>query len=130
MNQKLTPKERGLIKGALRRVFARSDLRRQAIDSAALPGHADLSRPRVKSWVRCNECKKPEAKSYCVVDHLTPLVPLDRALDEMTWDELLDRLWCDISNLQVLCETCHKLKTKVETRARRDFKRAKKKESI
>lgn len=127
MNDQLTPKERGLIKGALRRVFARSDLRRQVVDAAKITGHSDLSRPRVKSWVRCAECKKPEAKSYCAVDHMIPLVPLDSSLDEMTWDELIDRLWCDVKNLQLLCEGCHDSKTKAEGKIRREFKRRKKK---
>lgn len=126
MNNKISPKERGLIKGALRRVFSRSDLRRQVIDAAEVE-HSDPSRPRVKKWIRCEQCKDIKPKYLAVVDHLIPLIPLDSSLEDMTWDEVISRLWCDVKNLQVLCQDpCHLTKTKLEAKVRRDNKRLKK----
>ena len=121
MNERITKRERGLIKGALRRVFSRSELRRKVIDAAIVP-HSDDSRKRVKTWVLCAECKKPEAKSNVVVDHINPVIPEHLSFEEMSVDTVIDRLWCEENNLQVLDESCHAIKTKAE-RARRKKKK-------
>lgn len=36
-----------------------------------------------------------------------------------------NRLFCDTTNLQGLCKTCHDLKTKLENKIRRDNRKAK-----
>lgn len=118
MNPRLTAKDRGLIKGAINRAFARSELHKQVLQAASIH-HIDEDRPRVKNWVKCAVCKRPEAKSYMAVDHIIPKIPLDSALDRMSWDELIDRTWCELSNLQAICPTCHDAKTKAETQIRK-----------
>lgn len=127
MKKPADPKERNLLKGALRRLFGRSDLRRNAIDKAIVKGYSDPKRKAVKFWVQCEECKKMEAKSNVQVDHKIPLVPIDKTLEDMSWDEVVDRLWCDEENLQILCKPCHKGKTKTENAERRLFKKGGKK---
>ncbi len=117
-NPRITKKEMGLLKGAMRRVFSRSELRNSVIN-ASLVEHSDPSRPRVKKWCLCNVCKKPEAKSYCVVDHISPVVPVHTSFENMTLDEVRDRLWCEIKNLQTCCPLCHDEKTKEEQRVRK-----------
>jgi 5-methylcytosine-specific restriction endonuclease McrA len=117
-NPRVNKREQGLLKGALRRVFARSELRNKVL-KAAIVKHSDSSRPRVKTWVKCKECGKLEAKSYMVVDHIDPLIPLNSSFEEMSVDEVINRLWCDEKNLQVLCKDCHNIKTKQETKIRR-----------
>lgn len=126
MKSQLSPKERGLIKGCIRRVFSRSDIRRQVIESSVVPGYTDLSRKRVKTWCKCSECEEMIPKSYMEVDHKDPVIPLDRSLEEMSLDELVDRTWCGIENLSAICETCHDVKTKAENKERRQNKKNKK----
>lgn len=115
---KLSPKERGLIKGALRRVFSRSELRRQVLIKSIRPGYYDESRPRVKKWSLCAECSKMTPTYKAQVDHKVPLVPVDRSLEDMNWDEIVDRLWCSEDNLRVLCPPCHEVKSKEENKQR------------
>lgn len=122
MNPRISVKERNLIKGALRRVFSRSDLRREVIEESVVQ-HSDPSRPRVKTWCKCAACGKPEAKSLVKVDHILPVVPLTTALEFMTADELIDRIWCEKENLQVLDPTCHDEKTRLENKERRENKK-------
>lgn len=121
VNPRITKREQGLLKGALRRVFSRSELRRQVIE-AALVEHSDPSRPRVKKWCTCAICGKPEAKSYCVADHISPVVPVHTTFEQMSLDEVVNRLWCDINNLQCVDERCHNEKTKEERKARKKKK--------
>lgn len=119
-------KERGLIKGALRRVFSRSELRREVVKDSLIQ-HTDLDRPRVTKWSRCSECKKPTPAYLIQIDHIIPLIPIDKSLEEMTWDELIDRLWCDKSNLTPMCQPCHSSKSKAENKLRRKYKNERRK---
>ena len=124
-NNRISNKEANLIKGAIRRVFSRSELRREVVTRCIDKDHVDSSRPRVKTWCKCDSCGTHIAKSDVEVDHIIPVIPLDKSLLEITWDELVNRIWCDSSNLQGICENCHKCKTKEESLLRRNFKRAK-----
>lgn len=120
-----TDKEFGLIKGAMRRVFSRSDLRKAALERA-LVIHSDPDRPRVKKWARCQKCGALEAAYKFDVDHIDPIVPVTRRQLDMTVQELADRIFCALSNLWVLCEVCHDAKTKGENAERRkNFPKAK-----
>lgn len=51
-----------------------------------------------------------------VVDHICPVV--DPGNGFQSWDVLIERLFCDSSNLQVLCHECHARKTKDEQEVR------------
>lgn len=123
-NPRISAKERGLLKGAVRRVFSRSDLRRSIISAAAIK-HSDASRPRVRKWGRCAICKTPTAQYQLEVDHIVPIIPLTKSLEEISWDELVNGVWCKESDLQAVCKICHKLKTKEENAKRRKFKKEK-----
>ena len=118
-------KERGLLKGAIRRIFSRSDLRRSVIENAIVKGYHDPKRKAVKFWVKCTACGKMEAKSNVQVDHHIPVIPTDRSLEEMTWDEVIERQWCEASNLKICCKPCHQAKTKIENKERRRIKKLK-----
>lgn len=124
---KPTIKERNLIKGKINSIFSRSELRKQVLESAVIYGHHDPERPRVKKWVRCNICKKPEAASYIDIDHIDPKIPINRSFEEMSLDEYVERTWCEVVNLQPLCSTCHDIKSKEENKLRRQLKKEKKK---
>lgn len=127
MNNPKNPKERNLIKGAIRRVFSRSELRNKAIEKSLVKDYYDPQRPRVTKWCQCPKCGKMEARYKMQVDHERPVVPVGRSLEEMNWDEVIDRLWCDEENLIPMCIPCHALKTKEESKERRRLKKEGKK---
>lgn len=116
-NPRITNKERGLIKGAIRRVFSRSDIRKKVLDAATVE-YSDANRPRVKKWCRCARCKKIVPKYTCEVDHIDPVVPIGTPLTEMSWDAVVNNCWCEESNLQVLCGPDHDAKSKIERKQR------------
>ena len=64
---------------------------------------------RQKFEYQCASCKNffPEKKGN--VDHIIPAGSLNKAGD---LPGFVERLFCEIDNLQVLCTTCHDLKTK------------------
>ncbi len=114
-------KERGLLKGAIRRVFSRSELRKAVVDAATIK-HFDSARPRVTKWVFCAECGVIFPKYLAQVDHIVPLIPLDKTLEDLEWTEVVDRAWCDIKNLACLDPDCHKIKSKIEAGLRRQYR--------
>lgn len=118
----LTKKDRSNIRSGINRAFSRSELRQKVLDNAVVY-NVDPLRPRVKTWCRCASCHKLEARSYMDVDHKSPKVPIHLTADDMSWETYIDACWCDISNLQALCEGCHSFKTKAENKLRRSKKK-------
>ncbi len=116
-NSRITAKERGLLKGAIRRVFSRSDLRKAAIDATRVE-HYDPKRPRVTKWSECTSCRERVATYQMDIDHVVPIIPTHTTLEQMSWDEVIDRVWSDLANLKGVCKPCHKAKTKAENKLR------------
>lgn len=71
------------------------------------------------------QCKPQKSKDYpqIHIDHKDPVIPIGKDQEDMTWDEFLSRLFCDLGNLQAICEVCHKEKTKAENEERRRVKK-------
>lgn len=123
-NPRLTPKDMQLLKGAIRRVFARSELRKKVLDANTVEHHEDL-RPRVRKWGFCSVCGLVVPKYTLQVDHIQPLQPIGVELKDMTMDDLVSRSWCPEHNLQVICKPCHLNKSKIENAERRRLKKEK-----
>lgn len=124
-NPRMTAKERNLVKGSIRRVFSRSELRKSVLDSVRID-HTDPSRT-VKTWYYCEYCGVPNPQHTLNIDHVDPIIPVFTTLERMTWDQLVDRIWCDGVGLQALCLTCHKAKSKIESEERKKYKKERQK---
>lgn len=46
------------------------------------------------------------------VDHINPVI--DPAVGFTTWDEVIENLFSELDNLQLLCTACHDIKTNQE----------------
>lgn len=121
-NPRISPKDRNAIKGALRRAFARSELHHSIVNAAIVP-HSDPSRPKVKKWAKCNVCGVLDAKSYMVVDHIEPIIKIESHFEDMSVDEVINRLWCKESGLQAICDECHNDKSEREREQRKPYKK-------
>lgn len=121
MNSRLTSKDRNLIKGALRRAFSRSELHRRASERYRVE-HFDPTRPRVKKWCWCASCGEVTPQWIMQLDHVIPVVPTGTKFEHMSLDETVDRLWCEEIHLQLLCATCHSIKTNAEKQQRKALK--------
>ena len=66
---------------------------------------------RQKFEYQCNQCKNWFPDKKINVDHICPAGSLNSAQD---LPDFIERLFCEVDNLQVLCETCHNAKTKLE----------------
>lgn len=69
----------------------------------------------------CNTCKRHVAPTYrdgrnrkqnIFVDHIEPIV--DPAVGFTTWDDCIQRMFCEKDNLQLMCKDCHDKKSQEE----------------
>ncbi len=126
----LTPDERRALKGAIRRAFRQSPRMRDVLNKARVelpPAPKKDGLPGKRNQVRfiCALCKDLYPGKFVQVDHVDPAVPLGVKEEDMTPNDLVSGIFCDPSNLQVLCSTpikslpkgsrsCHAKKTNKE----------------
>jgi 5-methylcytosine-specific restriction endonuclease McrA len=66
---------------------------------------------RQKFEYQCNVCKNWFIEKKINVDHIVPAGTLTTSKD---LPGFVERLFCEVDNLQVLCEKCHDKKTKAD----------------
>lgn len=100
-----------LIRQALRAATLKWDTRNEVLKEAKVylktyKKNGDLSkRKRVK--FKCNACKKLFRQQEVEVDHIKPVGSFNQG-----WDTVINNMFCEKDNLQVLCKRCHKEKGK------------------
>ena len=95
----------------IRQLFRQAESFRQAKENAV---HPTIRGPRGGKMYQCCECKNPFKATEIQVDQIEPIVSPGVKQADMTIDEYVDRLFCDVSNLQILCFECHKEKSQCE----------------
>ena len=82
-----------------------------------------LARARVsRGLYKCEMCGEIFKKKEIQLDHIEPVVPVTGFT---TFDDYVERLLCDASGYQVICEREHAVKTLHENLARKILKPAK-----
>lgn len=71
---------------------------------------------RLAKHYKCNSCKGLFTSTNVQVDHIEAIVGPEGFT---TWDNFIERLFCPIGNLQVLCTNCHKEKSALEKQERK-----------
>jgi 5-methylcytosine-specific restriction endonuclease McrA len=66
--------------------------------------------------------KKLVKKGTIYHDHIEPVVPIGMKQQEMSYDDLVESMFCDSDNIQILCKECHDDKTKEENERRNSAK--------
>ena len=74
---------------------------------------------RQKFEYKCNECNLYFPDKMINVDHIIPAGSLNCAAD---LPGFVERLFCEVDNLQVLCSQCHDLKTKTDKNEKNNLK--------
>lgn len=105
------------IMSALRRCWSRSPKRKVILDEAK---HPTDKGPRGGARRICGVCKGSFGTNNLVVDHIDPVVPIDTPAKDMSWDEVVNRMFnSPKENLQPICDVCHKLKSAEENKERK-----------
>lgn len=72
-------------------------------------------------FYKCFKCQLEFNSANIQVDHIEPVVPLNIPSKHLSYDTLIKRLFCDESNLQILCKEHHKEKSQQENAIRKDW---------
>lgn len=116
---KLTPDEHYVLKGKIRQAFRQSGRFKRTLDAARSelpPALKKDGTPGKRNQVRflCRHCGKLFPQKWVSVDHNSPVVPLWKKELEMPIEDIVFGVYCDESNLQILCSTPMKFLPKGE----------------
>lgn len=120
--QKVKWNQEMAIRGANRRLFTRSPVVVEKLNESRqeFPRYKKDGSRHKKNWVKrqCEVCSQWVSAAQIAVDHVDPVVPLGGFAPTLDmWARItifLQRLWCDKSNLQRICDPCHDQKTAKE----------------
>lgn len=124
--------EDSILRGAWRRVFTRSPMVIEFIikGTRRVPRFCqDGTRAKVDSKeILCNVCGQwvkasLKGKNNFQVDHKVPVIDVNDISGKVKdWNEFKRRLFCEESNLQLICSNCHGVKTQNEKMIRQSHK--------
>lgn len=112
-------------KGPSRETFAKGCLRRGSLMWKPISECRRLARVE-RGLYKCAICEGHFPAKQTQVDHREPVVDIIKGFT--TWDDYINRLFCDIDGLDLLCTNCHEAKTTIEVQLRK-YARAKRKET-
>jgi len=107
-----------LLRQGTRRWAPKSDVKKEGkvsrgiYECASCKQHVPVTVPTITK-----EGKRKRVNNV-FVDHIEPIV--DPAVGFTTWDEYIERMFCEKDNLQLLCKECHDIKSKEETKIKKE----------
>ncbi len=108
---------RSFVTSALRAASRRWPPKYKALKEAFVGRKTNKKTGKLAMHYKCAECKKQFVAADVQVDHVLPVV--DPKVGFVSWDMFIDRIFCEIENLQVMCKPCHKVKTELEKAERK-----------
>ncbi len=104
------------IKSLLRQGSRKWPPKYRTLERACVGRKVNKATGRLAKHYTCAGCLGEFPASAVQVDHIIPVV--DPELGFTTWDDIIERMFCDSCNLQVLCKDCHDIKTAKEREVR------------
>lgn len=107
--------------------FAKGALRRASLSWAPISEARRLAR-KERGLYLCAMCKELFKAKEVQVDHRNPVIDVKEGWQN--WDTYIERLFCDVDQLDVLCTTCHDVKSAHEVQMRKFYRNKKREEGI
>lgn len=108
------------VKSALRTASVRWPPRYQCLHDAFVTQGINPATGRKAKLYRCCKCKGLFTAANMEINHIVPVVPVE-GFD--SWDNLIERLFCEKDGLEAVCKPCHKLITAFENQQRKEIKK-------
>ncbi len=100
------------IKSALRAASRRWPPKYKCLNDAFVIQQTNVKTGRLAKHYRCNCCKNLFVAADVQVDHINAII--DPSVGFLDWDTVINNMFCEADNLQVLCKGCHSIKTAQE----------------
>ena len=111
-------KFKGWIISLLRRGTMRWPPRNEALAKAKTEKKINTATGRMAQHFKCAVCLQDYSAKNVVVDHIEPVVL--PGIGFIDWNTYIERMFCSVENLQVLCKTCHDIKSSTEKTQRKN----------
>lgn len=108
------------IKSALRSASQRWPPKFLALKEAFTGKKINSKTGRIASHYQCGECKKDHPAKDVQVDHINPVI--DPLIGFVSWDDVIDKMFCEEDGFQILCKPCHLIKTHAERQIAKERK--------
>ena len=95
------------ILGALRNEHRKYSVKKEAMRQAMSLTEKGIRGGRLYF---CNECGLCFPAKEIQMDHIDPVIPVNKSYDTMDWNEIMERMFSPIENYQCLCRNCHLIK--------------------
>ena len=103
---------KSFVTSALRAASRRWPPKYKALKEAFVGRKLNAKTGKLAMHYTCAECKKLYVATDVQVDHIKPVVDPKKGF--VSWDVYINRMFCEIEDLQVMCKPCHKVKTDSE----------------
>lgn len=98
-----------------------------ALDAAKVKiqvGYYQNGRPEYRTKFKCATCQELYERDEVQRDHIQPVIDVKGHKD---WNETLENMFCNPEGYQILCKSCHFLKTSYENERRQENRKINKK---
>lgn len=109
---------KSFVTSALRAASRRWPPKYKALKEAFAGRKVNAKTGKLAMHYTCAKCKKLFVAADVQVDHIEPVVDPKKGF--VSWDSFIERMFCEMENLQVLCKADHKVKTDQEKRERKN----------
>jgi len=108
---------KAFIIAALRKATSRYPPKYECLNEAFVGQRLNVKTNREGKHYLCAICEGEYPTKEIQIDHIEPVVSSEGFT---TWDNYIERLFCPKENLQAVCLTCHKIKSKEEAIERKN----------
>jgi 5-methylcytosine-specific restriction endonuclease McrA len=105
------------VKSALRAASRRWPPKYECLSSAYVGTKLNDKSGRQAKHYKCACCLGSFPAKDVQVDHISPIINPEKGFT--TWDDVVNAMFCEKENLQILCTSCHAIKTKEERSVRK-----------
>ena len=109
-------KWKGWIISLLRKGTIRYPPRNECLRNAFVDRRVNPNTGRMAKHYRCASCLEVFPLKQVCVDHIESVIP---TTGFTTWDDYIQRMFCSVEGLQILCVECHAMKSSEENRQRK-----------
>lgn len=106
------------VKSALRAASRRWPPKYECLAGAYVGKQINPKSGRLAKHYHCASCSQSFPAKDVQVDHIAPII--DPYKGFTGWDDVVNAMFCEKDNLQVLCTECHKAKTAQERTTKRN----------
>lgn len=106
------------VKSALRAASRKWPPKYETLNASYVGQQVNSASGRMAKHFRCAACGGSFPAAKVQVDHVIPIIDPEKGFT--TWDDVVQRMFCEKENLQVLCLDCHAAKTAEEKQKRKE----------